>query len=101
MADDFLGVPIQNDDQIIPAPGANLNLGHICSPDMVGIVGLGLGTGNLSFSLIFVYLGYQKAIFFHQPVDAFLIDHETLPIVEIGPTPAVTPEGVFSLNRLN
>lgn len=58
MADDFLGVPIQDDDQIIPTPGADLDLGHIRSPDMVGIIGFGLGTRNLSFSSIFVYLGH-------------------------------------------
>lgn len=58
MADDFLGVPIQDQDQIIPTPGADLDLGHIPSPDMIGIVSLGLGTRNLSFSAIFVYLGH-------------------------------------------
>jgi len=46
------------DDQIIPAPGADLDLGHIRSPDMVGIRGFGLGMRNLSFSLLFVYLGH-------------------------------------------
>ncbi len=58
MADDFLGVPIQNDDQIIPTPGADLDLGHIRSPDLIGIERLWLGTRNLSFGLVFVYLGH-------------------------------------------
>ena len=65
MADDFLAVSIQNDDQIIEAPGADLDLGHIRSPDVVGIGRFGLGTRNLSFRLISIYLGHQKTLFFH------------------------------------
>ena len=52
MADDLLAIPIQEDDQTISASGADLDLGHIRSPDMVGIRGLRLGTRNLYFRLV-------------------------------------------------
>jgi len=81
----------------MPAPGANLDLGHIGSPDMVGISRFGLGTRNLSFSLVFLFILVTKDHLLSSTGRWLLVNHKTLPVVEIGPTPAVTLEGVFCL----
>ena len=101
MADDFLGVLIQDNDQIVPTPGANLDFGHICTPDSIGIGRFWLGTARFSFGLVSGCLSNQKAIFLHQAIDTFLVDCNTLPVIEVSPTTAVTPEGMLSLHRLN
>ena len=52
LLDDLFGIPVKHNDQIVPAPGANFNLGHIRTPDVIGITSLGLGTSWPSLSFV-------------------------------------------------
>jgi len=48
----LFGVPVKDNNQVVPTPGADLDLGHIRTPDLVGTGSPWLGTENGSFGSI-------------------------------------------------
>jgi len=100
IADDLLGESVNYNNQVVPSPGTDPDLGHVRTPDVIGIIRLGLGMRNLTFSPV-VFLVYQQIILFHQLIDAFFIDFNALSIIEIGPASAVTPKGMIRLDGVD
>ena len=51
VADDFFGMPVQNDAEIQPAPAVEFNFGHIDTPELVGARRDGFGAQGAAFWL--------------------------------------------------
>ena len=73
MNDDFLGVAFNYNQQVIPTPGINLDLGHIGIQDLIGISDFRIRTINFSFYLVTVFSVHQKILIFHRSINSLFI----------------------------
>ena len=101
IADDFLGVPVEDNGQIHPAPVTKLDLGHINAPILVDTFGLSLAfQGSAAGPQAHVFSD-EQFLLFHDAIDSLFINRQAFPVFEIGPDAAVTPEGVLSLEIID
>src|SRR3990167_6631524 len=101
MAHDLFGVPVKDDGQIQPSPGTDLDLGHVNAPEVVGMIRVRLGTNGAAPGLKTCLRRHDQLLLFHQAIDAFLVNSDTLTVFEIRPDAAVTPEGMVGLDILD
>jgi hypothetical protein len=97
VADDFLGMPVEDDGEIHPAPVAKLDLGHVDAPVLVGAVSFDLALHGCATGTETHVFGNEKFLLFHDAVDALFVNGKPFAVFEISPDTAIAPEGVKSL----
>ena len=97
----FLLPVVQNEMKIKPAPGLNVNLGHVDPPDAVGQRGAGLVAQRAAASAQGLCVNGQKMMFAQETIDPVFTDAQALAITQVRPDAAVSPRGMIGLERMN
>src|SRR5437899_10348032 len=100
-AGDLLAAPVQHEVEIKPAPGVDMDLGHVDAPDAVWQSGAGLVAQRAAACAQRLGLGGEKMMFTQEPVDAVLSNAQPLAVTQVGPDAAVAPGGMIGLECLN
>ena len=99
VANDLFGTPVKDDGEVQPAPGGDLDLGHIDAPDVIWLVRARFWSRRSASGAQALLWGNEQVLFFHNPMDTVNADNVTLAVFKIGPDPAVAPERVVGFDR--
>ncbi len=101
MANDLLGVPLEDEHDVEPAKALEHRLGHVDPPPPIGRCRLGLRPLRTPLGPKPQVGLHQQSVLAHQTQGPFLIDRLRLDVAQIRPHPPIPPEGVLGLERGN
>lgn len=95
VTDYFLGVPVQDDGEVEPAPGVEFNFGHVDAPVLIGARCSRFSPEIAAFGLEAIIGLDGQIILLHEPLNAVFADFVPFSIIKILPDETVAPEGVI------